>query len=87
MKRYSRLANGIVLQAVLDYRKSLKGQQVLKHMSVDEMKKDCEDFFTSEYFSILTKVDGKQLMRKLQEEHKNESKSRRKYKRPHKFCL
>lgn len=87
MNCYYRLANGIVLQAVLDYRKSLKGQQVLRHISVDEMKKECEDFFTSEWFSILTKIDGKQLIRKLQEEHENESKSRRKYKRPHTFCL
>lgn len=87
MNCYYRLANGIVLQAVLDYQKSLKGQQVLRHISVDEMKKECEDFFTSEWFSILTKIDGKQLMRKLQEEHENESKSRRKYKRPHTFCL
>jgi hypothetical protein len=51
-------------------------------MSPEDMKKDCEDFFTSGYFSTLTKINGKVLMRKLQEEYANESNSYPKYKTP-----
>lgn len=85
--RCTRLANAIVLQAVLDYRKSLRGIKADKYMSVEDMKADCEKFFQSEWFSTLTKVNGRQLMRKLQEEYASESKSYPKYKTPNRNHL
>lgn len=74
-----RLAHGIVLQAVADYRASLRGRRASATMSVQTMKKDCEKFFLSEWFTILTKVDGELLMKKLQEEYENECNTRTKY--------
>lgn len=82
MNCYSLLANGVVLQAAQDYRKSLRGQLACQYVSAEDMKRDCEEFFASEWFKILTKVDGKQLMRKLQEEYENESKPITKPKKP-----
>ena len=66
---YQDLANAIILQAVHDYRKALK---ILKRYprckaALEEKKRD-EEFFQSEWYSHLTKVDGKRLMKKLQEE-------------------
>jgi hypothetical protein len=63
------LANAIILQAVHDYRKALK---ILKRYprceaALIEKKRD-EEFFTSEWYSHLTKVDGRRLMKRLQEE-------------------
>ena len=82
MSWYNTLANAIIEQAVSDYRDSLKGKRADKYVSVEDMLEDCEGFFKSEWFSILTKIDGERLMKKLQEEFKNESKPRTRYKRP-----
>lgn len=76
------LANAIIIQAVSDYRDSLRGKRAYRFVSVDDMLKDCERFFESEWFTILSKIDGVQLMRRLQEEYQNESKSCTKYKKP-----
>ena len=70
------LANAIIIQAVKDYRAILKRKRP-SHKDLHEHKKqECEDFFHSEWFSILTKVDGDLLMRRIQEECRNESNSR-----------
>ena len=76
------LANAIIEQAVSDYRDSLKGKRADTYVSVEDMLKDCERFFKSKWFDTLTKIDGKELMKKLQEEYKRESKPCTKYKRP-----
>lgn len=80
--RCNRLANAIILQAVTDYRKSLRGIKADPHVSVADMKKDCERFFASDWFSTLTKLNGTALMKKLQEEYENECNSHPKYKSP-----
>ncbi len=69
MNPYESLANGIILQAVKDYRTALK--DLKKRPTYDPaivMKRDCERFFQSAWFAELTTVDGRMLMRKLQEE-------------------
>ena len=63
------LANAIILQAVHDYRKALR---ILKRYprceaALAEKERD-EEFFQSDWYSHLTKVDGKRLMKRLQEE-------------------
>jgi hypothetical protein len=65
----------------------LRGIKVVAHMSPEDMKKDCEDFFTSEYFSILSKIKGKVLMKKLQEEYENERDTCPKHKTPNRHYL
>lgn len=66
------LSNEIVLQAVSDYRKSLRGQKADANVSIPEMIADCEKFFTSNWFKLLTKLDGKLLLKQLQKEYENE---------------
>lgn len=65
------LANAIVVQAAEDYRRALKA---LKRCDRDReaiaMKEECERFFQSGWFSVLTSVNGEWLMRKLREEVK-----------------
>ena len=69
------LANAIILQAVKDYRAALRGKGC-NHKSAKNTVKECEKFFRSEYFRILTKLDGEMLITKLQEEYRNERNSR-----------
>lgn len=77
------LANQIVLRAVTDYRLSLRGQKVDNCVSIQKMIKDCEDFFMSDWYKMLTKVDGERLLKELQEEYKNEYNTDTVYTRPY----
>lgn len=66
---YTGLANAIILQAVKDYRNALKALK--KNPKCEDAlkdKKEVERFFLSQWFGELTTVDGKMLLRKLQEE-------------------
>ena len=67
------LANAIVLQAVDDYRKALNGIGYNKK-SPEEVIIEIEKFFRSDYFEMLTKVNGEYLIGKLRNEHKNKLK-------------
>lgn len=63
------LANAIVLSAVEDWRHymfqlqfpSLQSKQAL------DISRQCERFFLSKYFRILTDLDGKTFLRRLKE--------------------
>ena len=77
------LGNHIVLQAVNDYRNSLRGQKVDNYVSIVKMIEDCEKFFKSDWFGMLTKLDGELLLTQLQEEYKNECNSNSSYTRPY----
>lgn len=68
MNPYYELANGIVSKAVEDYRCALKGQRIDKHTSVEKTIKECENFFRSEWFMVLTKVDGEMIIDKVKGE-------------------
>lgn len=63
------LAHAIILQAVRDYRdvsKILK--KYPKHELSLKMQEEIEDFFLSDWFTVLTKLDGEVLLEKLREE-------------------
>lgn len=68
---FSNLANAIVLQAVNDYRRALKK---IKNYpcSIEEnrVKVSLERFFRSKWYSDLTNIDGKMLIKKLRDEVK-----------------
>lgn len=69
MNSYEKLANAIVLQAAKDYRTALK--RVARHPKDRDglaAKNECERFFRSGWFGILTGIDPEMLMRKLQME-------------------
>ncbi len=57
---YENLANAIVLNAVEEYRRSNNPQ----------LLRDLERFFRSEWYQVLTSVDGEMLIQKLRKEKK-----------------
>ena len=69
MDAYEKLANAIILQAVKDYRSSLK---ILKRrpdsIPANSTKDEIERFFRSGWYQLLTELDGEMLIRRLQEE-------------------
>jgi len=71
MNPYHELANAIIIQAVKDYRKALG---TLKYYPWDETAKatrdECERFFRSGWFGILTDLDGEVLIEKIRKEVK-----------------
>lgn len=72
------LSNEIVRQAVVDYRGALRGVSLYGLSNVPSSKtiEECEKFFRSEWFYLLTKVDGEMLIEKLKEEYLNECNAR-----------
>lgn len=60
------LANAIVLQACEDYRSALRRKKYAAMC-------DIEDFFRSDWFRMLTTVDGEYLIDKLRKEGTNEN--------------
>ena len=68
-KNYENLANAIVLQAAMDFRKALK---TLKKYPCDRLalhtKREVMRFFRSDWYSSLTTVDPEILIHKLTEE-------------------
>ena len=58
---YHLLAGAVVLQAVKDYRKALKHDD-------ETVKCECRRFFRSEWFKVLTTIDGERLISELESE-------------------
>ena len=66
---YEELATAIILQAVEDWRKSVKAlKKRPRNDEARQMKDECEQFFLSEWFGVLTSVDGSMILRKLKQE-------------------
>ena len=66
---YESLANAIVLQAVADYRSALKKiKRNPKNKEAVSEALQIEKFFRSQWYQVLTSVDGEYLIRKLQKE-------------------
>ena len=66
---YENLANAIILQAVKDYRMSLKSLKANPRTRTAQADKaEIERFFRSQWYSALTSVDGEMLIRSLQKE-------------------
>lgn len=55
------LANAIVLQAVTDYRNAVDSND-------QSIISECERFFLSDWFLLLTEVDGEVVLEKLRKE-------------------
>ena len=67
IESYQPLFDGIILQAVSDYRNALKGR-AYDGKKGGQIISECERFFRSEYFSMLTKVPGEFLIERLRKE-------------------
>lgn len=67
---YENLANAIVLSAVEDYRKALKKYSRNLNSKSEKAEVDSlERFFKSQWYSVLTSVEGEFLIRKLRAEY------------------
>ena len=66
---YENLANAIILQAANDYRAALRTlERNPKYAPALQDKSEVERFFRSEWYKLLTSVDGETLLRMLREE-------------------
>lgn len=69
MNGYEELANAIIVQAAKDYRDALRLLVMNPNdKSAQHDKRSIERFFRSEWFSILTDLNGELLLKKLKEE-------------------
>lgn len=69
MNGYEELANAIILQAVKDYRDAVERLRYTPDdKSAQYDKRSIERFFRSEWFSILSDLNGELLLKKLKEE-------------------
>ena len=68
MTPWEELANAIIIQACKDYRTVLLGIKLYPQTSCVKSLEELERFFRSEWFTVLTKVDGKRLMKKIKGE-------------------
>ena len=69
INEYELLANAIVLQAVKDYRRAarkISGDR--QNIMAERTYRDCRRFFLSRWMQVLTDVDGRELIRKLDRE-------------------
>lgn len=73
MSGHEMLANGIILQAVKDYKKALrtlkKGYNPLsdKALNARQIKAECEEFFNGIWFKTLTEIDGDKVIQRMRE--------------------
>ena len=65
-KAYENLAHAIVLQAVDDYRKALRGKRTFDGVIIFPEK--VERFFLSKWFMHLTTIEGQTIINRLQKE-------------------
>ena len=66
---WEELANAVVLQAVKDWRDSVKKLGRNKNLyKAQDMKDECERFFRSPEFNIFTALDGNMVLMKLKRE-------------------
>lgn len=69
MDGYRELANGIILQAAEDYRKALRALGRNKDSyAAEDIRKEVERFFRSDWFGMLTDLDPERLIAGLREE-------------------
>ena len=69
MDQFEGLANAIIIQAAVDYRLALKQlRQNSDFQPAIRMRYDVERFFRSDWFSILTRINGIKLLARLKTE-------------------
>lgn len=69
MDCYHNLANAIILAGVEDWRDAVRTlKKKPRNERAKKVKEECEAFFLSPYFDILTNIYGEDLLRRLKEE-------------------
>lgn len=64
------LYHAIIEQAVKDYRRALAGERLGRNTPSDTIA-ECEQFFRSTYFTMLTKVKGEYIIQQIRKEFGN----------------
>lgn len=72
---YEHIAKGIVIQAIEDYRNTLRGKSINKHVNVMKDMKELERFFRSEWFTYLCDWDGETLMKIIKEQEEKDERT------------
>ena len=93
---YARLANAIIAQGAVDYvEAAVLVERNPEDRAARRTKKECVQFFHSDWFAQLTDIDGEELLQKLDEQkhelwyrfkldrknHTNRTEARREYQR------
>lgn len=66
---YEELANAVIVQAAKDWRKAVRTlKKHPQYRTANQMRAECECFFKSEWFMVLTNVEGSYLLGKLKKE-------------------
>ena len=69
IKQYEALVKAIVLQAVHDWRSAVRSLRTCPwYDRAREVREDCEGFFCSDWFTALTNLDGRMVLRRLKQE-------------------
>ena len=69
MDGYRELANAVVVQAVKDWRSASAAIRMNPdHEAAKKTLKDCERFFLSDWFGVLSGLNGKAILQKLKAE-------------------
>ena len=74
-KAYENLANAIVIQAVDDYRRVIRGKRVMEDYKNKITIESLDKFFLSGWFYMLTNVDGQTIINRLRREYQDECKA------------
>lgn len=73
---YQDLANAIIRQAIVDYKRAIKVLKKNPHSEKSEkVKEECEAFFNSDYYDLLTNVDSSYLINNIERVNKNAKKT------------
>lgn len=71
---YRLLADAVIIRAAKDYKRAIRvlkknyNPMSDKYISAQKSARECERFFLSEWFGMLTNLDGATILRKLQED-------------------
>ena len=65
---YEHLAKSIIIQAITDYREILNNDRIKKLSKAKYNKAELESFFLSEWFQLLTDMDGQRLINLIKEQ-------------------
>lgn len=68
MDPYEKLANAIIILAARDYRTALRRQKKKATPGNEQEIRNIERFFRSQYFDMLTGVDGEYLIEQIRKE-------------------
>ncbi|MEG2521270.1 MAG: hypothetical protein RSA49_00140 [Anaerovoracaceae bacterium] len=73
-KGFKALAIAIVNSAVDDYKKAIRGKKAEPRSTPGQTKSECEGFFKSDWFMMLSDMDGPRIISKLNADYQKELK-------------